>query len=258
MFISYLFQQGFAASTITSTISAISFVHKLCSLQDPTTSFLIKKLLSGAYNMRGTLDSRLPIDISILSSLIINSSKANFTHYMKTMFNAMCTLAFHAFLRIGEFCITTSTKLPHLIQLKDISVITDSYMVITIRHFKHNHQQRPVSLNITTTKQTACPVWCMQHYLKLRGQSPGPLFINPDGTPVHRLHFTRQLKLVLSITGHNPANFNGHSFRIGAASTAAAKGLSDAQIQYMGRWNTNAFRRYIRIPTLSVTQKLDL
>jgi RES domain-containing protein len=38
----------------------------------------------------------------------------------------------------------------------------------------------------------------------------------------------------------------GHSFRIGAASFAAEKSLSDAQVRFMGRWNSNAFRKYIR------------
>jgi hypothetical protein len=33
---------------------------------------------------------------------------------------------------------------------------------------------------------------------------------------------------------------------IGAASFAAENGLSDAQIRSMGRWNSNAFRKYIR------------
>ena len=41
-----------------------------------------------------------------------------------------------------------------------------------------------------------------------------------------------------------------HSFRIGAASRAAAKGMSDSQIRAFGRYNSSAFLKYIRMPTL--------
>ena len=37
--------------------------------------------------------------------------------------------------------------------------------------------------------------------------------------------------------------------KIGAASLAAEKGLSDAQIRHLGRWKSDAFKLYIRQPT---------
>ncbi|RXN33881.1 poly [Labeo rohita] len=43
-------------------------------------------------------------------------------------------------------------------------------------------------------------------------------------------------------------NFSSHSFRIGAATTAAQKGLSQQQIQALGRWSSEAFKSYIRHP----------
>ena len=44
--------------------------------------------------------------------------------------------------------------------------------------------------------------------------------------------------------------YKGHSFRIGAATFAAECGFSDAQIRLMGRWQSDAFRKYIRSPSL--------
>ena len=32
---------------------------------------------------------------------------------------------------------------------------------------------------------------------------------------------------------------------------AASLGATDAQIEPMGRWNSNSFKRYIRIPTIT-------
>ena len=44
-----------------------------------------------------------------------------------------------------------------------------------------------------------------------------------------------------------------HSFRIGAASWASAKGFSDSQIRLLGRSKSSTFLRYIRTPSLGTT-----
>ena len=54
----------------------------------------------------------------------------------------------------------------------------------------------------------------------------------------------------LFMCGLDPSRYKGHSFRIGAASYAADRGFSDAQIRMLGRWKSNAFLCYIRAPSL--------
>ena len=56
----------------------------------------------------------------------------------------------------------------------------------------------------------------------------------------------RKLHKCLSVCGLDSSRYKGHSFRIGAASLVAEEGLSGSQIRAMGRWNSNAFRKYIR------------
>lgn len=44
-YVAYLFSKDYAATTISSYLSAISYIHKLNSFGDPCSSFLIQKLL---------------------------------------------------------------------------------------------------------------------------------------------------------------------------------------------------------------------
>lgn len=58
--------------------------------------------------------------------------------------------------------------------------------------------------------------------------------------------FWENLHKCMSVCGLDSSRYKGHSFCIGAASLEAEKGLSVSQIRAMGRWNSNAFRKYIR------------
>ena len=51
----------------------------------------------------------------------------------------------------------------------------------------------------------------------------------------------------LSCTGIDASQFSGHSFRIGAASTAAQTSLNDSLIQMLGRWILSAFTALLLI-----------
>ena len=61
------------------------------------------------------------------------------------------------------------------------------------------------------------------------------------GAVISRSYFTRSLKEVLQYCILDEDRFKMHSFRIGAASWVAAKGMSDSQIRIFGRWNSSAF-----------------
>ena len=82
-------------------------------------------------------------------------------------------------------------------------------------------------------------------YLKFRGSQPGPLFQWQSGTPKTR--FVEEVRVVLE-AAHLPAkDFAGHSFRIGAATTAALAGLPDSAIQTLGHWKSSAYLLYIQM-----------
>ena len=88
-------------------------------------------------------------------------------------------------------------------------------------------------------------------YLGHRGYQSGPLFIY-NNKPVTQRFFSSLLQQVLSAAGFESTNIKSHSFRIGAATLCFSKGYTSDQIQRMGRWKSDAFRKYIRIPSFVV------
>ena len=55
-----------------------------------------------------------------------------------------------------------------------------------------------------------------------------------------------QLRNALSQAGINSTHYAGHSFRIGAASTAAAKEVEHSIIKMLECWESTAYTQYIR------------
>ena len=58
----------------------------------------------------------------------------------------------------------------------------------------------------------------------------------------------RLVRAALQSAGIEQQRYSGHSFRIGAATTAASKGLEDCLIKTLGRWESVAYLQYVKIP----------
>ena len=81
----------------------------------------------------------------------------------------------------------------------------------------------------------------------LRGSSLDPLFQWESRIPLSKSSFVKHVRAALEEAGLLAKDYASHSFRIGAATTAAVAGLEDSAIQTLGRWESSAFKRYIRL-----------
>ena len=90
--------------------------------------------------------------------------------------------------------------------------------------------------------------------MKARGTKSGPFFTRSDGKYMTREYFVAAVWAALSQAGVEVKNYLGHSFRIGAATTAAQQGLQDSLIKTLGRWQSSDYTRYIRTPKDTFTK----
>ena len=132
--------------------------------------------------------------------------------------------------------------------VKDI-VVDDSnntsMVQIRVKQSQTDPFRRGVDLFVGQTGTALCPVAAMLDYLSVRGMSSGPLFRFEDGRPLTRQHAVRE---GLKQAGVDQRKYCGHSFRIGAATTAAARGVEDSIIKTLGRWESLAYLQYVKIP----------
>ena len=256
LFIAYMYNRNYAPSTVSSYVSALGYSHKFLGYSDPTKAFFIIQMLKGYNELGDRLDARLPITLPVLQKLIESSAALSISEFQCFQFRAMSTTAFFAFLRIGEMTHNSAKDASNLIlQFQHVSKLVDSsnYVValkITFGNFKHSYNQRPFTIFLNR-QNSCCPVQFLLQYLARRGNRLGPLFLNPDNNPVSRKFFADLLSLSLKACGRDSTRYKGHSFRISAASFAAERGMSDAQIRALGGWKSTAFLKYIRIPSPS-------
>ena len=158
---------------------------------------------------------------------------------------AACCLGFFGFLRCGEFtCQSWSTYDSLMLSPGDIqvaSITNPTVQQVTLRRSKTDTFGAGVTIHLGRSDDILCPVKAVLAYLAVRPAMPGPLFLPSSGVPLSRQFLVATIRRDLSSCGLDITRFNGHSFRIGAATTAAQAGLPDSRIQLLGRWKLSSF-----------------
>ena len=134
-----------------------------------------------------------------------------------------CSL--HRVLRAGEFTVPSPQGYDPDVHLSLSDMAIDSHtdpstVRLRIKQSKTDPFRQGVEVFLGRTDTAICPVRALVHYIGIRTAAHGPLFVLQLGIP---LTLMTQLQAAL-----RKAFFNGHSFRIGAATTAAMQGLEDS------------------------------
>ena len=252
-------------SSIKSYLAAVRHFHIREGYHLDLKSHLRLQLVCrGIKRAQGSsLRTRLPITIQHLRLFhcllaIPHSSNPNYV-----MIWAAMTLAFFGFLRLGELTCNARFSPESHMSPRDITFLPSpqapQYMSVQIKISKTAPFRTGQTIFIGRTNQVLCPVQAMLRYLHIRGNSSGPLFKYSSGTPLTKQALTTETRSLLSLSGFNAANYAGHSYRIGAATTAASVGLPPWLIKTLGRWSSDCYERYVRCPNallFEVSEKL--
>ena len=195
-------------------------------------------------------DNRLPITMDVLHNMLNVLRKGLFSPYTDSLLSSVFLLAFYGFLRISEF-----TSLSNLFDSnKDISFADLTFHPSHYCLFlKRSKGKGSCSIIVARTRSHFCPYKSMVKYLRLRSSpDSSPLFLTPSNNPMSQNWFMQHLRKVLQQCNLPSHQFSGHSFRIGAATSAAMQGISSASLQQMGRWSSSAYASYIRPDSHSI------
>ena len=110
-----------------------------------------------------------------------------------------------------------------------------SYLAVRIKALKIDPFRQGMTIYLGRTNYRICPVVAGLSYLVRRGWTPGPLFTFVDGWYLTRDRFIKAVRDAIAASGVDASKYAGHSFRIGAMTTAASSGIQDSLIRTMGR-----------------------
>ena len=158
----------------------------------------------------------------------------------------------YGFLWSGEITVLSDAGYNSSIHLNmaDISVgnaENPTVVKVKIKAAKTYQFIKGVDIYIGRTYNQICPVEALMAHVAVQGQEDGLLFHFKDNRLLTKGRFMARVREALTAAGINAKKFIGHSFHIGAATTAATKGVSAEKIQTLGQWESSAYLLYVRL-----------
>ena len=258
LFVAHLGSEGLTHQTIKCYLSSIRFLSISTGRGDPFSPGALPLL---QYVLRGVRRTprlprqsrnRLPITPSILRT-VRSQWAPNASNVDYVMMWAACCVGFFGFLRAGEFTARTQEDFDPStsITLQDVAVDqhdNPSMIRIRLKQSKTDPFRHGVDVFLGRTQADLCPVSALLAFVAVRPDREGPLFVFQDGSFLTRDRLVMAVRATLQSAGVDASGYSGHSFRIGAATTAARRGVEDSTIKTLGRWESAAYQRYIQMP----------
>lgn len=157
----------------------------------------------------------------------------------RLLFRGIFPTAFFAFLCISEYTYSCH-NLAH-----DAITLLARVAKISFSSFKFSKNKK-MEILLPAISSSLCPVAALKAYQRCHPNSSAPFFfVDQFGAPL-KVSRVRQVLGLIAFNLNIPRGLlTPHSLRIGAATTAAAIGLSVEPIMRMGLWSSAAFRKYI-------------
>ena len=247
LFVSDLATKSFFAN-IKVHVSAIKFfslINGYMSFQNYNRLYLTMRGIKGARKNKFKKPKRTPITLNILKEIKLNLFNSSYVFEDKLMIWGAMMLAFFGFLRVSEYTAARTQSFDpestlcfnditvnHLIHVKIISSKTDPFGC-------------GVDIRLAPNGSSLCPVEALKQFMAIHPTKSGPLFTFQSGRYLTKNDIS---KIRRDLYPTCITSISSHSFRISAATTAAYMGHPHWLIQKLGRWTSDCFREYIRVP----------
>ncbi len=262
------------AETIRVYLHGLSTLHLELAMGNPSQDYpRLYRLWKGIKKREGgngvTKRPRLPITTHMLNQFNIHVDLSNND---QRLIWAALTLATYGLLRVGEFAtyssdgshvkdrnriLTLSSITFHLVDgeiLKawDLAKWSPdrtqlSHMAVSLAASKTDPFRTGVSIMISHPTPIAAMITYITNGSDLHEHNR-PLFMYSDGSIFTRHMCIELTKLLASRLGHDPAQYSGHSYRKGGATSLANAHVPDSVIKVMGRWESFSFALYVSTP----------
>ena len=258
LFATHLATSGLAYTSIKVYLAAVRHLHVTKGKHSQFTAQLtprLQQVLKGIKKAQAV--SRQPAIRRPITPTILKGIRATLLSQPRCFSNIMtwaaCCLAFFGFLRSSEFTVPSQYEYDGSVHLSVQDITIDSRSAprmirVRIKQSKTDSFRQGVDIYLGRTDTDICPVKAILPYLAIRGNRPGPLFIQEDGKMLTRQMFSSIVKGILARLPLSEGNYNTHSFRIGAATAAMEAQIPEAHIKMLGRWRSDAYQLYIRTP----------
>ena len=257
-FAAFMADGGLASQTIKSYLAAVRNTQLSLGLPDPREELslpILKHVQAGIARARMGRGQpsrvRLPITAQILRQF--KQKLEQVAHPERIVLWAVCCTAFFGFFRLGELLLPSQSAFNPRRHLawEDVAVDDRQATRMAKLHLKQSKTDqfgRGVDVILGRTGLDLCPVAAILAYVAVRGDQPGPFFLTWAGAPLTKQAFVEEVRKLLRALELPEDAYAGHSFRIGAATSAVLAGVEDSAIQLLGRWKSSAFLRYVRTP----------
>jgi integrase len=228
-----------AVATLERRLAAVATAHRLAGHQLDTRHPAIRDVMRGIRNIHGTAQRGAAPATTVVIKAMVDSCGEGLLGLRD---RALLLIGFAGALRRSELVALT---------WDDLAEEADG-LRITIRRSKTDQEGEGQMVGILRTGTPTCPVAALQAWREAVQHSDGPVFRSVDrhgwvGTSLSDRAVALIVKRRAEVAGLDPALFSGHSLRAGLATSAAAAGLEERDIQRQTRHRSvEQLRTYIR------------
>ena len=145
-------------------------------------------------------------------------------------------MAYHGLLRVSEYTFTAPAK---QLTLDRIHLSANS-ATVDLPFTKTCQYSQGTKVTVAQTNLFTCSVASLETYLRYWRMTPGVVFTHRTGHPLKAAEVNSLLRVALPGLG-----ISSHSVRIGGATTASQRGVTDQTLRAGGQWKSTAYQKYV-------------